>query len=388
MSTSPHALSTLRGKVLITGATGFIGSRLCEVLALTGIATARAFVHSTAAAARITRFPLDFAIGDLCDLSSVQSAMKGCDAVVHLARGGSQVMRAGHENVLRAAVDQGVSRFVHISSVAVYGNNPPPESSSETAPAKQTDMEYGNQKLLQEKRVHHYGARRGLPFTILRPPNVIGPFSAFTLEVVKRIREGTLAIVDGGKNPCNLVYVDNLVEAILLALFEQRAIGNIFFVTDGGQLTWEQFLNDHAALLGVSLPRISVADLVSKSGERLVRSSLREFPRVMLSGELRRVLRQIPAFRSFDGFLYSKFQSLPSNIQQAIRQRAQGPTVFRPKDGNNQVVYHRDNIHSAQCRTVAHSIEKAQRFLGYKALVSYREGMELTEAWLRHSRFL
>jgi nucleoside-diphosphate-sugar epimerase len=101
---------------LVTGATGFIGGRLCEVMALTGAFEPRPFVHSTGSAWRIARFPLDFAMGDLCDGAAVHRAMDGCDAVVHLARGDDAVMRRGLENVLRAAVTHRVSRFVHISS--------------------------------------------------------------------------------------------------------------------------------------------------------------------------------------------------------------------------------------------------------------------------------
>jgi nucleoside-diphosphate-sugar epimerase len=388
MTPGSSNVSNPPAKVLITGATGFIGSRLCEILSLTKFAVPRAFVHSTATAARITRFPLDFFVGDLCDRKSVQRAMEGCDAVVHLARGDKRVMRVGLENVLRAAADQGVSRFVHMSSVAVYGNHPPPESTSEAAPAKRTDMEYGNEKLRQEERVLKYGRRRGLPIVILRPPNVSGPFSGFSLDLMNRIRGGRLAIVEAGQNPCNLVYVDNLVEAVLLALCKPEATGEIFFITDSGALSWERCLNDHAALLGRSLPRVSATELVDKPAERYIRDSLRAVPRVLLAGELRGLLREIPAIRSIESVFYAGFQSLSGESQQKIRHIVQGPLVFEKNGTLDRSMYFRDNIHQAQCRKVAHSSEKARRLLGYSALVSYREGMELTEAWLRYCRFL
>jgi nucleoside-diphosphate-sugar epimerase len=375
-------------KVLITGATGFIGGRLCEVLAFSGKITPRAFVHSTSAAARITRFPVDFVIGDLCDRASVDRAIDGCDAVIHLARGDQKVMTQGLENILNAATEKGVSRFIHMSSVAVYGNTPPPQSVSEDAPAKRTDMAYGNVKLAQEKRVLDYWKRRGLPTVILRPPNVSGPFAAFTVDLLNRIRKGALAILDGGKNPCNLVYVDNLVEATLLSLWKPGAVGETFFVTDGGSLTWEQCLNDHAALLGVTLPRINTADLASPKRERFVRDSLRALPRVMLSGELRSVLRQIPAIRSVEGALYSGFQSIPDAIQQNIRRRVSGPRTIAKNGLSESRPFTRDNIFDAQARTVAHSSEKARRLLDYVAPVSYHDGMALTEQWLRFSKVL
>jgi nucleoside-diphosphate-sugar epimerase len=380
--------SKLPRKVLITGASGLIGSRLCEVMALAGLGEPRAFIHSTATAARISRFPLDFFIGDLCDRSTVEKAVHGCDAVVHLARGEKAVMRAGLENLLQAATRQGVSRFVHMSSVAVYGNNPPPESVSETAPAGRTEMEYGNEKLAQEQRVLKYWKRRGLPVAILRPPNVHGPFSTFTLDIINRIRAGRLAIVDDGRNPCNVIYVDNLVEAILLALWRPGAIGEIFFVTEPGELSWEKYLGDSAALLGCAIPRVSASQLVDKARGPFFRNPLRGAPRVLLSGELRSLLREIPMVRSIEGVLYAGFQCLSEETRQKIRSRIQGPIVFERNGVPQTPVFSRDNIHAAQCRRVAHSSEKARRLLGYAGCVSYQEGMKFTEAWLRYFRLI
>jgi nucleoside-diphosphate-sugar epimerase len=371
-------------KVLITGASGFVGGRLCEVMALSGGTASRAFVHSTASAARITRFPLDFFLGDICDRGSVDRAMKGCDAVVHLVRGDKKAMEQGLENVLQAASTHGVSRFVHVSSVAVYGNDPPPQSVSEDAPASRSDMEYGNIKLAQERRVLKHSKRSSLPVVILRPPNIYGPYAGFTIDLLNKIRDGRMAILGDGQNPCNLVYVDNLVEAIFLALWKPEAVGEIFFTTDTSFPTWEECLLAHASLLGIALPRISSADLVRPSRSNVLRDSLRALPRVMLSGELRSVLRQVPLIRSVESFLYTGFQSINPEVQQRIRYRISGPRVI-PKIGcPDERRFVLENIFAAQARTVAHSSEKARRLLGYSAPISFQEGMRLTENWLRY----
>lgn len=374
-------------RVLITGATGFIGGRLYEVMSLTRTVEPRAFIHSTASASRISRFPIDFIIGDLCDKKSVDKAVRGCDAVVHLALGGKRTMRTGLENILRASVDHGVSRFVHMSSVAIYGNNPPPESVSEAAPAKRTDMEYGNEKLAQERLVLRYKGH-GLPVVILRPPNVYGPFSAFTAGLINKIRSGTMAIVDGGVNPCNLVYVDNLVQAVLLALWRKEAVGETFFIANREVISWEQCLNDHAELLGLSLSRISSADLISEPHERVIRDSLRLLPRVLFSKEVRSSLRRIPLMKLILDVLNDGFQNLSIDTQQKIRVLINGPRRFPKNESSERGFFANDNIIAAQGRTVAHSIEKAQRLLGYTAPISYYEGMKLTEAWLRYSRII
>ena len=378
-------MSPERGRVLVTGATGFIGGRLCEVLMLTGAFPFRALVHSAASAWRIARFPLDFAVGDLCDRRAVDRAMRGCDAVVHLAWGDHAVMQRGLENLLRAAVDQDVCRFVHISSVAVYGNHPPADSVSEAAPARQTDMAYGNEKLEQERRVLRHWKRHGLNIVILRPPNVYGPFAPFTLNLINTIRSREIAIVDGGRNPCNLVYVDNLVEAILLALWKPEAVGEVFFVTDPAVVTWEQCITDHAGLVGVGVPRVAATALVPPRREHIIRDSLRALPNVLADRDLRRVLARIPVVRHAERVLYNWFQSLAEETRQGIRLSLRARERVRRNGAGERQFSSDATLIAAQGRAVAHSSEKARRLLGYTAPVSYGEAMSLTAQWLRHA---
>ncbi len=363
-------------RVLVTGATGLIGGRLCEVMALTGAFEPRPFVHATGSAWRIARFPLDFASGDLCDRAAVDRAMDGCDAVVHLARGDDVVMRRGLENVLRAAATHRVSRFVHISSVAVYGSEPPRDSVGEAA-ATRPDLPYGHAKLEQERRVLRYRKRHGLDVVILRPPNVYGPFASFTLGMVDTIRSHGVAIVDGGLNPCNLVYVDNLVEAILLALWKPEASGQVFHVTDPEPVSWERCITDHAALVGARVPHLTAAELAPPVQERLWRDSLR----ALADGEVQRSLARIPLVRRW-------FQWLPEPAKQAVRARLRRSEPVR-RNGSPQRQFRADHPFIAgQKRTVAHSSDKARRLLAYTAPVSYDEGMRLTKAWLLRAQIV
>lgn len=375
-------------RVLITGATGFIGGRLCEVMALQAIGRPRAFVHSTATAARIARLPLEFALGDLCDRPAVERAMQNCDAVVHLARGEPRVMRQGLENVLRAAVNANVKRFVHMSSVAVHGNHPPPESASENAPVRRCDNEYGREKLRQEHLVSAYARRHRLEAVILRPPTVYGPFSSFTLGVLQRIRAGTVAMVNDGAGPFNLVYVDNVVRAILLALSTPRASGEIFFVTDGEAVTWRTCLEDHARWVQADLPYVAEKDLVHPRREHLLLDSLRLLPAVLVSAQFRSVMRQVPLARAVEKPLYRAFQSLHADVQQRIRLQFSGPNGISLNERSVRRFSAQDDFIAAQFRTVVHKSEKARRMLGYTAPVSYAEGMQLTEAWLRYARVI
>ena len=381
------AESSIR-RVLITGATGFMGSRLCEVLFLTRRVQPRAFIHSTASAARIARFPIDFVLGDLTDRATVGKAMQGCDAVIHLARGDDQVMLTGLDNVLASARDHKVSRVVHMSSVAVYGNAPPSESRHEDAVPNPGDMAYGHVKLEQERRVLRAYRAHGLPVVILRPPNVYGPYSAYTTGIIQKIRSRKMAIVDGGTNPCNLVYIDNLMEAILLSLWKPQAIGQTFFITDRDVVSWEQHLHDHAALVGESIPNIRATDLCSKPTERMFRDTVATLPRVLLSGELRALLRGVPLIRRLEEFAFKRFLALPADVQQRLRLKLNGPQRFAKIRPAAQRFDRTDNIIAAQGRTVAHSCEKAQRLLGYSAPVGRKQALELTESWLRYARII
>jgi nucleoside-diphosphate-sugar epimerase len=371
-------------KVLITGATGFVGSRLCECLLLTRCMEARVFIHSTSSAARIARFPLDFVIGDLCDRNAVFKAIEGCDAVVHLARGNNRSMKKGLKNLLAAASASHVSRFVHMSSVAVYGNNPPPGSVSESEPAHKTDMAYGNAKLEEEKLVFSISKRSALPVVVLRPPNIYGPYSGFTVGLIERIRSGKMALVDGGTNPCNLVYIDNLIQAILLSLCKEEAVGNVFFVTDAQCISWRTCVADYASLLKIPISGIPSLAPVQHSRQRIFRDSVRALPRVFLSGEFRSVMRQVPLIGVIESRLYERFQSLSLERQEELRHRVNGGSSGS-RSQSSSMINPGDPVIVAQTRAVVHSSQKAAKLLGYNAPVTYREGMRLTECWLRAS---
>jgi nucleoside-diphosphate-sugar epimerase len=118
----------LSGKrVLVTGGTGFIGSRLVERLILECNAAVRVLIHNFVHAARIARFPIEWVQGDLTDRSEVERAVDGCEVIVHCGYGnrGSgearrQVTVHGTENVLEVAARARVKRVIHLSTVAVY----------------------------------------------------------------------------------------------------------------------------------------------------------------------------------------------------------------------------------------------------------------------------
>ena len=195
--------------------------------------------------------------------------------------------------------------------------------------------------------------------------------------MVNTLRSHSVAIVDDGRNPCNLVYVDNLVEAILLALWRPEAPGQVFHVTDPEPVSWERCITDHAALVGVDVPRVAAVELAPPARERLWRDSLR----ALADGEVQRSLARIPLVRRW-------FQWLPEPAKRAARERLRPWEPVR-HNGSPEHRFRADHPFIAgQKRTVTHSSEKARQLLGYTAPVSYDEGMRLTEAWLREAQIL
>ena len=110
---------------------------------------------------------------DLFDPKQVRSELADVTHVVNCSRGGNDVMLKGLKNLLAACREQGVRRFVHLSSVAVYGNPPPPDSVHETAPTKPEPESYGWVKLQQGDMVKE-AAQAGLSSIVLCPPNISG----------------------------------------------------------------------------------------------------------------------------------------------------------------------------------------------------------------------
>ena len=185
-------------KILVTGATGFIGGRVCERLVQADVTSVRALVHSPHRAARIARLPVELCPGSLLDPAALELATKDCTVIIHCGLAQARGIYTGTENLLRVASKTRVRKFVHISTAAVYGVTPPPGSEVETAPVRPTGDDYCDNKARAERIVLQY-ARRGLPAVILRPSIVYGPYSAWDVRPLSEIREGRTVLIDGGR---------------------------------------------------------------------------------------------------------------------------------------------------------------------------------------------
>ncbi len=375
--------------VFVSGATGFIGGRVCERMMQAGVPKVRALVHSMHRAARIARLPVELCPGDLLVRESLRTALGEAKVVIHCGLGPATGIVRETENILAAAHAAGVKRFIHVSTAAVYGITPPPGSESEDALLRRTGDAYCDNKAAAEKVVLNYG-KRGLPVSILRPSIVWGPYSAWSTRLLDDLREGRVAFIAGGHGACNTTYVDNLIDAMVLGLENDGALNQAFFITDGERVSWGDFIRAHMALMepAPEVGEISRAEIEAGRGRSsgLLLSSMKATARVARSKEFRQMLMQIPLTEAAMKKAWNWLGSLPPEKRERLRARL-GVQRAAAKPAN--VKFIPDEVTEAtQSTRVFFSIEKARKLLGYEPRVRFADGMKRVEQWLRYADYL
>ena len=221
----------------IFGASGFVGSALCERLCLEGRRDFLPFVHSTGNAWRIARFPISMRTVDLLDRKQVLRAVSECDVVINCALASGDTRARGIRNLVQAMTKTGTRRFVHLSSIAVYGQDPASDTVTESAAFAPGNNRYGTLKRRQDEVVAAL-RRAGIPYFILCPGNISGPYSPFMVGLAERLARGPLPLVDEGRNPSNLIHIDNLVEALLVAAQSDAGAAGRYFVNETEPVPW------------------------------------------------------------------------------------------------------------------------------------------------------
>lgn len=246
-------------KVLVTGGTGFIGSRLVERLVFEEGAEVNVLVNNWSKATWVSRFPVNLIKGSINSVQDLEQAMEGCSIVFHCVGLGGTLEEAikinveGTRSVLEASKSQGIRRVVYLSSAVVHGPATP-DGMDENAPFIKTGDAYGDSKIEAEKLFWDKTAELNIEGVVLRPTYVWGVNSPYyTIDYVNQMKAGSFTYVDEGKGTCNAVHVDNVVDVALLGGMHPKAVGESFLVTDAENMSWHEFYEYYAAMTGYSL---------------------------------------------------------------------------------------------------------------------------------------
>jgi nucleoside-diphosphate-sugar epimerase len=257
--------------ILLTGASGFVGGHLAAKLVADG-RRVRCLVRPTSDITRLRALVaarqgpgVELVLGDLTDSASLARATADCTQVVHSAAmvsdwGTVAEIRAanvtGTADLAAAAVANGVRRFVQISTTDVYGYPGTPGLTEDFVPVGFANW-YSQSKREAETALNSLAAETDLEVVFLRPATVYGPGSTEVIgEMTRAMRSRYLPAVAGGRPVAGLVHVENLVDAVLLALSCPEAAGEAFNVVDGLDVTWREFLGGIGTELGYPLPWI------------------------------------------------------------------------------------------------------------------------------------
>jgi nucleoside-diphosphate-sugar epimerase len=225
---------------------------------MAGVQPYRAMVRSESAAQRLRSFGANTVLADLHNRESVEHALEGCDAVVHLAHGHGAT--SATRLLVQVAASKNVKHFVHISTMSVHGPDPGPEAEHETtAKLGRYGNDYSDSKAEQEETVQSAFDQGFFNGIILRPTVVYGLGSPFVDRVLAETERGRVTMIDGGAGRCNTVYIDDVCDAIDVALCNREALGHAFFITDDISVSWGDFIRAFAAFVPTEPQFISIS---------------------------------------------------------------------------------------------------------------------------------
>lgn len=251
-------MSTRVGRALVTGATGFVGARVVERLLCRQVPVRMLVRHRLARGA--TAPGLERVHGDVTQPESLRAAAAGCDVVFHCAWGGESLADArrinveGTRHVIEAAAEAGVRRVVHLSTMAVHGDALPAEL-TEDFPLVTGGDAYGVSKAEGEQLAFALGRARGVEVVALRPTLVYGPAAPlWVVGYLERVKREEVALVDGGTGLANLLYVEDLVDAMWAAAEAPGAAGAACLVSGAHAVAWADYLGHFARMCRKPLP--------------------------------------------------------------------------------------------------------------------------------------
>ena len=313
-------------RVLVTGAAGFIGRALVQRFRELGSEVRGVDLVETGEESHLA--------ADLTAPGAWQGHAEGCELVIHTAavvgfysarEGYWETNVAAVRHAMDAAIAAGAKRFVHLSSIVVFGFDFEGVV-DERSPVRPNGVHYVDTKIASEQVVLEAHADGEIPCTIVRPGDVYGPGSRpWTVEPVRLLKTKQLILPDGGRGLHSPVYVEDLVDGIVRAATAPEAEGRVFILTGSERPTIGEFVDNYCRMLGIDGPRTAPTRVV------------REVARAM-------------------------------DLAAKVRGRRSEATAAAIDYFNRRGSY---------------SIERAREVLGYEPQHDLDAGMRKTEAWLR-----
>ncbi|MGY4368180.1 nucleoside-diphosphate-sugar epimerase [Bradyrhizobium sp. LB1.3] len=341
-------------KVVVFGASGFVGGWICEELNALGGIDLHACVRRWAASARIARRGIKMSQVDLDSGDDLLPVLSGADAVINAAVPSSASEPTLALRLYEACAQAGVPRFVQFSSAAVYGDLVGDVNEEKVSPID----EYGLGKVKMERLLLDAAAKGGPQLTILRPSIVYGPFSeSWTVRYAQRIARGRwrgLGVF--GEGTCNLIHAHDVARAAILAATSSVTPGSHVLNINGPEVvSWNEYIERFGDALNVQ-------DRVTPSAMHLS---------AMISGT--------EFLRVGGKFLKTHFNSLFRKIGASGRA---GPAVVAGAKSAADLYPNRSELQLIR-RRVTYNSERAVHELDFRPSISLLDGLKQSAEWCR-----
>ncbi|MCG7848755.1 MAG: NAD(P)-dependent oxidoreductase [ANME-2 cluster archaeon] len=254
-------------KILVTGAGGFIGYNLCNYLVDQGHSVIGVDLHYPDKVLKEPRNGFQHEVSDFRNCERMKEWLSGIDVVFHLASAHLQINldEKDYWNInvhslrplLDLAMQSGVQRFVHVSSVGAYGDLKRWPANEKT-PCEPQSI-YGETKLAGESEVRKFSEETGFPVVIIRPAWVYGPYCPRTLKIYRTLRKGQFIMIGDGENLRHPIYIADMLEAFRLAMEADSAVGELFIIAGQRSITTNELVEGFCKVLKVPKPKIRIS---------------------------------------------------------------------------------------------------------------------------------
>lgn len=375
---------TVNSKIIVTGGTGFIGERLIERLVSFGCSEIIVPVRNYKSCAGAARFPIQMPRVNLLDYEQVKKSIAGSRFVFHLAYGrdganAADVTIEGTKNVVNAAIASSVECVVILSTMYVFGHPNTNQLVDESYPYNPTGGEYGTSKAKMEDWCLKIAKQqRNTRIVILNPSCVYGPGGkTYTKLPLDMARAGKFCWIESGKGIANYTFVENLIDAIILAANCVNAHGERFIINDGF-CTWREFLTPLIGKYANLIPNYNRSELINKTGQKS--AEIQDLIRHLLQDlELIDIINRMPIL----GTIKRQTFKLAPKFHQTLISESTQPSLREGLVTEQPLEYPPVWLADLFGTTITKfSSAKAAQILGWKPTITLFEGHKQTVSWL------